>query len=139
MRRIVVIGTPGWRDRRTATEALQRVTEVYRGPYTALCDTSTGAGRYASAIARELGWAIDAHDVDTSTCAPACPTGPGHRRTGGPAGEYCPTARQRRFLDDLNGADLCIVLAASPHARLGQAEAARRGIAVWHYTPRGSK
>jgi hypothetical protein len=139
-RRIVAIGSTHWNDRRTTMAALKRVMEVYRDPYTLVCDMSDGAARYAAAAARSLGWALEAYEVDTTKCQPDCPTD-NHRRRGGPEGDWCPGARPRNLALMLDtNPDLCLFL-VRPHgtspSRIGQAEAKRRGIAVWQYEQKG--
>lgn len=135
VRNIIAVGVQGWKDRRTTAEAFRRIAETYKGPYTVHCDTGTGAGRFAAALGRELGWTVNAQDVDPAKCAPECPQG--HRRPGGSTGDWCPTARHRWFTQQLDHADLVIGLVNDTNARFGQVEAAKRGIAVWQYTPRG--
>ena len=143
MRRVVVVGSPGWSDSRTAIAALRRVMDVYREPYTLVCDMTDGAARYAAAAARMLGWRVEPHEFDQSKCLPDCPT-VNHRRRGGPTGDFCPAARGRNTAAMLDSnPDLCIALlrsgggrATHDGARAGQAGARARGIAVWQYQQR---
>lgn len=138
MRKVLVIGSTNWRDRRSTTAALKRVIQVYRPPYTLLVeDSGDGTARYASAVAGELGWTVQPYKVDPK-CAADCV--PGHRRPGGPNGDFCPTATRRAFVAQLDtGIDVVLVLmhpqGRETGQRFGQTEARARGIAVWEYKP----
>lgn len=140
-RRILVFGSALWTSRKLTFDALRRVMEVFRGPYTLVCDMTDGAARYAAAAARDLGWQIEAHEFDITKCGPDCPT-KNHRRPGGPGGDWCPSARLRNqeLMADL-GADVCIVLnygtPPSGYRRDGTKEIKARGIGVWDYTQPG--
>jgi hypothetical protein len=137
MTRTVVVGSADWRDRRLTMSALRRVMDVYKPPYTLVCDMSDGASRYALAGARELGWEIEPRQYDESKCAPDCP--PGHRREGGPEGSWCVTAR-RRNLDAMIESDPDVVIAfiiGQKIARMGQHRARELGIAQWDYRTGG--
>lgn len=143
MRRIVVTGSPKWRDTKTTNLALTRVIETYQGPYTLIYDPGTAPGRYAAAAARKLGWALEPREVDITKCGPDCAE-EHHRRPGGPAGDWCPTARTRDFMDLLETSpDVVFAFNTEPKRtsrRDGHLMAAlARGIAVWSYQQKISK
>lgn len=132
-RRIIGMGSIRWKDTRTTLAALRRVERVYKPPYTLLHNGTLGAAQYLAVNAKKRGWTIELHDADLTKCAPDCPT-ENHRRRGGPAGDYCPSARARALQNMLDsGADLLIALVVTDGTRLGQKEASSRGLAVWEY------
>jgi hypothetical protein len=141
-RRILVFGSALWTSRKMTTDAFRRVMEVYRGPYTLVCDMTDGAARYAAVVARELGWQVEVHEFDVTKCGPDCPTR-NHRRPGGPQGDWCPSARLRNqeAMAEL-GVDLCIAFSygvpPSGVRRDGTKEIKARGIALWEYTQPGA-
>lgn len=140
-RRILVFGSPKWTSRALTLAAFKRVMQVYVGPYTLVTDMSDGAGRFAAAIGRELGWRVEAHEYDPMKCGADCPT-TNHRRSGGPLGDFCPTARQRNLdaMADL-GADLAIYLGHSQPPsgirRDSNKDIKLRGIGLWEYIQPG--
>jgi hypothetical protein len=142
-RRILVFGSSLFTSRPLATTALKRVMQVYRGPYTLVCDMTDGAARYAAVVARDLGWQIEGHEFDVTKCGPDCPTS-NHRRPGGPAGDWCPSARLRNqeAMAEL-GADQAIVLCygtpPSGARRDGTKEVKARGIGLWEYVQQPAK
>lgn len=140
MRRVLVIGSSTWNDRRLTANALRRVMEVYRPPYSLITDRADGASRYAAAVAADLGWTIDPYEVDVK-CVADC--NPGHRRKGTVHGDYCPTARWRTMAGLIaTEPDLVLVLARpvgrESGAKLGQSIARDAGIAVWEYRQKGA-
>lgn len=138
MARILAVGSVRWSDHRRTVAALRKVMTVYRDPYTLVCDMTDGASRFAAAAATQLGWAVEAYELDPAKCAKDCP--PGHRRPGGPTGDWCPTAAGRnhnRMLD--SGIDLVVAFVRSGRredkgTRAGQFEARRRDIGIWTIT-----
>lgn len=143
MTRILVVGAPRWNDARQTTTALRRVMETYRDPYTLLTDMGEGAGRYAAAAARKLGWTIEPHPVDSAKCVDECP--PDHRKSGGPEGSWCPTAKRRNVVSMLDTADVMISLitpgvsSGNTSTQTGRTAANQRGIAVWVYAQQKGK
>lgn len=141
MRRVLVAGSSEWTDRRATTAAFKRVMQVYRPPYTLIVDDSgDGTARFAAATARELGWKVETYEVDTK-CAVSCP--PGHRRAGGPRGDWCPLGKRRSLVAQLDTMPDLFVVFKRPaenrrttDERIGQSDAKQRGIAVWQYTQR---
>lgn len=137
MRRILVVGTDTWSDRRATTAALREVMETYQPPYTLITeDARGGACRLAAVIAGTvLGWKVQTFQV-SEKCDADCREGTGHRRRSTSGHDYCPTARRRMVEEILDtGPDLLLVLrkptTRSDGERLGQLAAKRRGIAVW--------
>jgi hypothetical protein len=135
-RRIVIFGSSRWTSRKLTVDALSRVMRVFQGPYTLVSDMTDGASRYAAAAARELGWRVEQHEFDQSQCGADCPT-KNHRRAGGPAGEWCPTARLRNFSRMLDlGADQALLFnfgSQSKSRRDGTNELKDRGIGIWEF------
>lgn len=136
MARILAVGSGRWSSQRLTLATLRKVMTVYRDPYVLVCDMGDGAPRFAAAAARSLGWVVEAHEIDPTKCAEDCPT-ENHRRMGGPAGSWCPTARHRNtelMLD--SGIDLCLAFTRTSSReehgyRAGQHEASRRDIGIW--------
>lgn len=136
--RVIAIGTPRWTDHRTTVAALRRVMDVYHGPWTLVCDMGDGAARHAAAAARDLGWQVDVYPVDVAKCAADCPTA-GHRRRGGPSGEFCPTAKRRNLLAMLDsGVDHAVAFVRPDRRetgeRFGQEDLRKHDIGIWTYT-----
>lgn len=134
-RRVLVLVSAKWRDARTTATAFKRVEEVYKGPYTLVLEDNGDKGTiFATTAAHRLGWGVEPYLVDQK-CAAECT--PGHRRQGGPDGDWCPTASRRALDAQLDrGIDVCIALMRSngaAEARLGQQAANHRGIAVWRF------
>lgn len=145
MVRIAAIGSRKWKSTRQTQRALRRVVEMFKPPYVLMHDGGDGAPRYAAVNADRMGWTIEPHEVDPTKCTDECPPPEGHRRKGGSTGSYCPLARMRALHSMLDaGADLVLAFVTAPDTRLGQAEAARRGVGVWEFvtvkegTPRGN-
>ncbi len=135
MVRILAVGSAKWSDHRRTVAVLRKVMTIYRAPYTLVCDMGDGAPRHAAAAARQLGWTVEAHELDAAKCAKDCP--PQHRRAGGPTGDWCPTAagRNRNTMLD-SGIDVVLSFIRPGRrddqgTRTGQAETRRRGIGIW--------
>jgi len=138
-RRIVLFGSKLWTSRALTVAAFNRIMQVYRPPYTLVCDMTDGAARFAAATAHSLGWQVEVHEFDPTKCGPDCATS-GHRRSGGPHGDYCPTAKARNVdrMVDL-GTDLVVVLShgtpiAGATGRDSTKEIKMRGVGLWEFT-----
>lgn len=135
---VLVIGSPNFSDVRAIKRALRRVEEVYRGPHTLIHTTGTALASLVVGSAREQGWTVRSIAVDQA-CASDCT--PGHRRTGGPEGTFCPVARRREHEALMRAVLPNAVLvfnrvaakATTPN-RVGQHLARDLGLATWEYT-----
>jgi len=123
-------------------EALQRVTQTYRDPYTVITNGRQGAATYALAAARELGMDTEEYPFDPTKCGSDCAI-TNHRRTGGPTGSWCPTAESRN-LDLMIKTGVDVVLAfhrpesSVAEVRDGTKQIKKQGIAVWDYVQQRS-
>lgn len=140
MRDILVIGSPNYSDLREIRRTLRAVETVYHGPYRVLVADGSALASYVVGAARDQGWTTELVTVNPD-CATDCPAG--HRRKGGPAGTYCPTARRHLTRELLqNGPDLvlCFVRPTTGlrGTRVGQADAKKLGLPIWEYEQTGA-
>jgi hypothetical protein len=142
-RRILVIGSLEWTSRALTRQALNRVLKTFKPPYTIVCDGTDGAAKYAAAVGREMGMGVELHELDTAKCGPECPDEDGHRRVGGPAGEWCPTAKIRNFMAmAASSIDVCIALDIPSNTNVyrdGRKDIKmKHGIGLWEYVQPGN-